>query len=69
MPLASGDGRRPARMLTWIDGRIRRGMPRLASAVRIATKFYVHAVTDMDLRRRWSTTVVCQAKVSRPGAL
>jgi hypothetical protein len=69
MPLASGDGRRPARMLTWIDDRIRRGMPRLASrAVRIAMKDFTSTPSrTWTLRRRWSTTVVCQAKVSRPG--
>ena len=51
MPLASGDGRRRARMLTWIDGRIRRGMPRLrvARCAHCHEGFYVYAVTDMDV--------------------
>ena len=51
MPLASGDGRRPARMLTWIDGRIRRGIAetRVARCAHCHEGFYVHAVTDMDV--------------------
>ena len=71
MPLSSGGGMWPARMLTWIDGISSFGVPSVASlASRIAT--YSSSLIPSrtcGFSSRCAPTVVRQAYSSRPGAL